>query len=151
MKILVKSVKNGLRLDLEMRLRDDKKIWNKYQREWVAKRRADFFKDKKCVQCGSTERLELDHIDRETKESHSIWSWSEVRRLAEIAKCQVLCHECHRLKTRKENSKLTEEQVRQIRYLYGLGNTTHRKLAKLFNIDNTKICHIVNRKYWKDI
>src|ERR1035437_4652710 len=71
----------------------------KYAREWVAKRRVDFFADKRCVQCGSTDRMELDHIDRTQKVSHSIWSWSAKRRNAEIAKCQVLCHDCHVDKT----------------------------------------------------
>lgn len=70
-----------------------------YQRRWKAKRRADFFKDKACAKCGSSERLELDHVDPKLKVSHSIWSWSEPKRAAELAKCQVLCHSCHWQKT----------------------------------------------------
>lgn len=70
-----------------------------YQRKWIAQRRYDFFSNEKCVRCGSTERLELDHINPQDKTTHNIWSWSEERRLAEIAKCQVLCHECHLHKT----------------------------------------------------
>lgn len=75
-----------------------------YQRKWVAARRNDFFKDKSCVKCGSTERLELDHIDRATKVSNSIWSWSEPRRLKEIEKCQVLCYDHHLEKTITETT-----------------------------------------------
>ena len=70
-----------------------------YQRQWVARRRATFFEDKCCVRCGSKERLELDHIDPKLKVSHNIWSWSEARQAEEIAKCQVLCHDCHLQKT----------------------------------------------------
>lgn len=70
-----------------------------YQRRWVAKRRADYFADKKCVRCGSTDDLELDHIDPRQKVSHSIWSWSASRRETELAKCQVLCEQCHKEKT----------------------------------------------------
>lgn len=70
-----------------------------YQRLYVAKRRAAYFKDRHCVKCGSKERLELDHIDPSTKISHNIWSWSEIRRSEELAKCQVLCYDCHKLKT----------------------------------------------------
>lgn len=80
-----------------------KEYLKNYSRLWIAKRRADFFKDKCCVKCGSTERLELDHIDPKTKKSrsaHAIWSFSEKRRLEEIAKCQVLCHNCHLQKTK---------------------------------------------------
>jgi hypothetical protein len=56
-----------------------------------------------CKRCGATENLECDHIDRTTKDSHRIWSWSNARREAELAKCQVLCHECHLTKTMAEN------------------------------------------------
>ena len=73
-----------------------------YQRLWRAKRRADFFLDKKCVECGSRENLELDHTDRSKKVSHRIWTWSKKRRLLEISKCQILCEACHKLKTTEE-------------------------------------------------
>ncbi len=75
-----------------------------YQREWVAKRRQAWFQDKKCP-CGSTERLELDHINPRDKEDHKIWSWSAERRNAELAKCQALCYYCHKKKTRKEGGR----------------------------------------------
>lgn len=81
----------------------DKEKKNQYQREWVAKRRSEFFADKVCVVCGSSRQLELDHIDPATKESHSIWSWSKARRDAELAKCQVLCRTHHEIKTAEEN------------------------------------------------
>lgn len=58
----------------------------------------------RCVRCGSTEKLELDHIDRATKSldlGHS-WSVSETRYRAELAKCQVLCRNCHKAKTSSE-------------------------------------------------
>lgn len=70
-----------------------------YARKWVANRRAEFFKDKTCVDCGSSENLELDHIDPLVKVSHRIWSWSAEKRAAEIAKCVVRCRSCHAAKT----------------------------------------------------
>lgn len=73
-----------------------------YQRKWMAARRLDFFTGKSCARCGSTKNLELDHIDPATKVSHRIWSWSEVRRQAELAKCQVLCHSCHQHKSTEQ-------------------------------------------------
>lgn len=72
-----------------------------YAREWVANRRAEFMADKSCVDCGSTEKLELDHVDPSLKVSHSIWSWSSDRRAAEIAKCVVRCFRCHKNKHMK--------------------------------------------------
>lgn len=73
-----------------------------YRRRWWQARRDSFFADKACVRCGAREHLELDHVDRGTKVSHRIWSWSQERRDAEIAKCQVLCKECHKAKTRED-------------------------------------------------
>lgn len=73
-----------------------------YQREWIAARRAAFFADKICVDCGSKEQLELDHRDPAQKEHHAIWSWSQKRRDVETAKCDVRCATCHRERHAKE-------------------------------------------------
>lgn len=67
-----------------------------YAREWVRKRRNEFFSNKKCLTCGVKENLVLHHLNKDTKEGHNIWSWSEKRRVAEIKKCIVLCDSCHR-------------------------------------------------------
>lgn len=74
-----------------------------YQREWTARRRARWLAGKVCVICGSTEDLQVDHIDPRTKVSHHVWSWSQARREAELAKCQVLCGPHHKEKTKREN------------------------------------------------
>lgn len=73
-----------------------------YMRKRNARIRAEFFTGKSCVQCGATDSLELDHIDPSQKVGHRIWSWSTERRMAEIAKCQVLCTDCHLAKTKAE-------------------------------------------------
>lgn len=75
-----------------------------YAREWMAARRAAWLAaNGPCVRCGSTLALHVDHVDPSTKVSHNVWSWSQVRREAELAKCQVLCRSCHESKTGKEN------------------------------------------------
>lgn len=77
-----------------------------YRREWYNKRRDDWVRrNGPCVQCGSNDGLEVDHIERQSKVSHRVWSWSLERRSAELAKCQVLCRACHRAKTSAENSR----------------------------------------------
>lgn len=81
-----------------MPLKDPEKR-KEYARHWMKNRRDSFFSGKTCVICGRTDSLELDHINPETKVSHRIWSWSEPRRLKELAKCQVLCSLCHQEKT----------------------------------------------------
>ena len=73
-----------------------------YKRRWVAARRAEWMADKSCVQCGSTQSLEVDHIDPTQKVSHRIWTWAIPRRNAELAKCQVLCTEHHKAKTKAQ-------------------------------------------------
>lgn len=83
---------------------DRREYLRNYQRQWVANRRAEFFRGKHCVLCGSSGRLELDHIFPAEKTSHNIWSWSESRRNAEIAKCRILCHDCHLDATRRDHS-----------------------------------------------
>ncbi len=71
-----------------------------YQRQWWRNRRLKWLAENgPCVKCGSSLNLEVDHIDPKTKVSHKVWSWSKPRREAELAKCQVLCRDCHRLKT----------------------------------------------------
>lgn len=78
---------------------DRKKYQREYQRRYVASRRATYLADKCCVECGSTENLEIDHIDPDQKISHRIWSWSDKRLQAELAKTQVLCNTHHKMKT----------------------------------------------------
>jgi 5-methylcytosine-specific restriction endonuclease McrA len=75
-----------------------------YKADWIKKRReklkdAWFLANGPCRICGSWEDLELDHLDPMSKFTHRIWSYSEPVRIAELAKCQALCHECHKAKT----------------------------------------------------
>ena len=95
---------------------DRKEYIRDYQRKWIANRRAKFFKDKVC-KCGSTESLQIDHVDPKTKVSHRVWSWSKERFDEEIKKCQILCHECHKEKTRLWN--LSRRKHGRTWYSYG--------------------------------
>ena len=59
----------------------------------------------KCVRCGTTGNLELDHIDRSQKAfttGAAFATWSEERVQAEVAKCQLLCKDCHLEKSKSE-------------------------------------------------
>ena len=68
----------------------------------------DYLDDKSCVECGmqDSRTLEFDHIKPEDK-SFSIaraindtYSWKTI--MSEIQKCQILCANCHKIKTAKE-------------------------------------------------
>lgn len=71
----------------------NKEQQREYQRNWMKKRRDAFFKGKECIECGSSEDLQLHHIGK--KENHRIWSWSEKRRNEELKQCVVKCKDCH--------------------------------------------------------
>ncbi len=81
----------------------------KYAREYavnVRKLRRDLWlaENGPCRKCGSDEELEIDHIDPKTKaiSVDLLWRRHADIRNAELAKCQVLCRKCHRLKTNEE-------------------------------------------------
>jgi hypothetical protein len=83
---------------------DRKEYLRNYQREWIAGRRREFFRDKMCQHCGCSDALELHHLDPTTKIANAIWSWAEERRLIEIAKCIILCNSCHWQETIKQRN-----------------------------------------------
>ena len=68
----------------------------RWYREVVKPRRKTWLKENgPCIVCGSWENLEVHHKDPAKKESHNVWTWSEERRLNELAKCEVRCSKCH--------------------------------------------------------
>lgn len=58
----------------------------------------------KCVLCGSIEKLEFDHKDKNKKNFNltQYWYLGEKKFRKEFKKCQLLCKNCHLLKTLKE-------------------------------------------------
>ena len=88
---------------------DRKEYMKAYHKKWynevVKPRRKAFFFNKKCEKCGSSDELELHHVDPSTKLSHNIWSWSEESRNKEVEKCIVLCRSCHQKYHKEKNIK----------------------------------------------
>lgn len=126
-----------------------------YMRQWIAQRRLRFFADKQCAVCGSKQNLELDHIDPVTKITNSIWSWSEERRETELVKCQILCKNCHQIKSKGEHArgvqngqaKLTEVQVTEI----FVSSIPKRQLGRIYGVDERTIRSIKSKRIWKDV
>lgn len=79
---------------------------NRYHRERRQRMRAEWIEQGggACVQCDSTDGLKIDHIDPEAKsyEISAIWNRAVEVRVAELAKCQILCRSCHQEKARLE-------------------------------------------------
>mgnify|MGYP003494614894 FL=1 len=77
-----------------------------YQRRWMQARRikAIEYLGSSCAGCGSSDKLEFDHKVRELKTSNISWllsrKWEVLK--DELDKCQLLCSDCHREKTRLE-------------------------------------------------
>lgn len=112
-----------------------------YQRRWVAERRALFFSEKACEWCGSPDELELHHRDVTRKENHRIWSWGEARRLAEIAKCIVLCATCHRRahsEARRVEAELRHVHGTRQRYELGCRCGDCREAKRTYNREHAK-------------
>lgn len=92
-----------------------------FQRKWVAKRRADHFKGKKCKKCGkpiSSKTADLDHIKphgNTEKIDHRLWSLKDSKRKKKLAGMQTLCKACHKKKTAKDLKKMAED----IKFLAG--------------------------------
>lgn len=108
-----------------------------------------------CVECESSEHLEVDHIDPLQKVSHCVWSWSEVKRNIELAKCQVLCYKCHKAKTARQFSerytgrilsnrrKIADRQIIKAVMLRQSGQTV-RQVAKLMGVSHVTIVRLTN-------
>jgi len=143
--------------------------YNAYHRAWTQKQKDAFYSNKSCQVCGSDERLEIDHIDPEKKIDNNIWNWAIERRLEELSKCRVLCHDCHvqrhvedgtfkrsgllhgRLGENGPNAKLKESQVRRIRLLVALGLKSQRGIAKELGLAPATVNQIIKMKRWRHI
>jgi hypothetical protein len=55
----------------------------------------------KCVGCGTTENLQFDHLDRTQKLFNigKCLDYSFEKLLPEVEKCQLLCYDCHEIKS----------------------------------------------------
>lgn len=78
---------------------------NRYMKERYERRRSEWIETLGgvCVECGTNERLEFDHIDPLSKEysvAKILSGGSEAKVATEMAKCQLLCHDCHKDKSR---------------------------------------------------
>lgn len=139
----------------------DKEKQSEYQLNWMNSRRDEWINENgPCAECKSSEDLEVDHIDPETKtwEPAQIWSRKKEDRDKELAKCQVLCHDCHLEKTKEFlssmwsgelsiSSKLSEDQVKEIR----TSSLSGVQLAQIYGVHKTTISDIRLYKTWKHI
>lgn len=93
-----------------VKARECRTCYNDYMRVYLAnryqqrKRHSLALLGNKCVGCGSDQNLEFDHVDRTTKHKSiaKMLMGSAAALAAELAKCQLLCENCHQKKTSAE-------------------------------------------------
>lgn len=83
-----------------------------YMRNKYKQRREDAISSLggKCEHCGATENLEFDHINAKEK-SFSLFkspNMSKEKFEIELAKCQLLCGDCHKVKSSKNGDNSTK-------------------------------------------
>lgn len=120
----------------------------------------------RCAHCGSTHALEFDHIDPVAKLftiARKLAGVSDARLQEELAKCQLLCFDCHLVKTKSEGhgggkpgegsnfAKLTECQVLEIRSKYVPRRYTMPMLAAEYGVTADAVKLVIARKTWKHI
>jgi 5-methylcytosine-specific restriction endonuclease McrA len=123
----------------------DKRKQLDYQNKWMQNRRQQWVEENgPCAYCGSWERLEVDHINPEEKWSHRIWAYREEKRLKELEKCQVLCYDCHKQKTRDEEvaagKRMSDVQIQQAQQMVAAGKS-YRATAKFFGVNHKTIIY----------
>lgn len=98
---------------------------------WVRKNkpRSDY-----CEECNKKEKLEVSNLSGKNKRDINDYKW--------------LCVPCHRNKDNKKAfiGKLTKDIIMKIRKDYGTGDFFQRHLAEKYNINQSTISRILNKK-----
>lgn len=143
---------------------DNEYMKNYMKARWLS-RRARYIAQLggKCVDCGTSDNLQFDHIDPNTK-SFTIstqTSRSEEAMQKELKLCVLRCSDCHIIKNKVDGSafknkvkgekintaKLTEDQA-----LYILTSMEPTKeLAAKFGINRHTVADIKSRRTWKHL
>lgn len=90
-----------------------------YSRRWKARRKAEFFADKVCEECGTDEDLQVDHIiPRRGSKYRQVWLMSKSQMDEEMKLCQILCRTHH-----------AEKTIRDMEITHGFKPYTHGTFA----------------------
>lgn len=141
------------------------KVWRR-ERTYKRKAEARALLGGVCVVCGTTKRLEFDHVDPSTKLfeiGRSADSVTDEAFWLEVAKCQLLCRLHHLEKSRLDGSlynpvfgeansksKLTVSDVIRIRELHASG-MSRNAIAREYGMSGPSIGDVVNRVTWKQV
>lgn len=136
----------------------DRATQRAYQRRWMAERRRAYLEGKACATCGATDptQLELNHIIPLCRNPrpmrHRIFSYTAVKREAELALVEPLCRACHHAESLRtgvlySSAKLTPTDVREIRA--GGQSVPAAVLAKRYGVRPEAIRKVLANETWK--
>ncbi len=140
-----------------------------HRREWLREYIRSIKATTPCTDCGRKYHycvMDFDHREDEAKLfnlSGATWRKGRKQIEKEIAKCDVVCSNCHRIRTHlrsgfdldpkiaasKTRRGLTREDVNQIFILYATGTLTHKQIAARFGVHRTAITHLLAGKSHK--
>lgn len=102
-----------------------------------------------CSKCGTT-KAKMYHwanVSGKYKRSNGLEDWIRL-----CVKCHsLLDYSSHACGEKNGNSRLSEKNVKKIIKEYSFKNTSHRKLAKKYDVSKPTIMRIVNKETWKHI
>ena len=123
-----------------------------YNREWMRKRRQEVITQLggKCTMCGVTDELEIDYIDPSAKAlpigSVLGMSLSNPVRIAELAKCQLLCSKHHSEKTVQARTEQRNKTIAQVYHLRDTTDLNQRQIAERIGIHRSHVTHILSKR-----
>lgn len=143
----------------------NKEDMNNYMKERYKKRMLIFKKmlGNRCTICGNTKYLHIDHKNPNKKEIkiNKMWNKKLDIILNELKKCQLLCKDCHELKSKKDGSqninKRNGEQINtaklSIKDVIYIKTSVEKRdiLAKKFSVSPSNISQIRTGKTWKHV
>lgn len=126
-----------------------------YSRTYMARRRKERrerlleMSGKICARCGSEENLEFNHLDRKAMLFRLSLdgmgkNWDLI--LAEWRKCELLCHDCHRIYTQEQyrNGEIPIwNSLKHVPYVCGTPRCYHEKACRC------ESCKAAGRAYKK--
>lgn len=94
-----------------------------------------------CINCGTTSNLEFDHIDPLTKINiiSNMYTAKYELFIAEVHKCQLLCHDCHIEKSNNNGDYL----LHRIKWQHGKSGYNNQKCR-------CKICKDAYKEFCKE-
>lgn len=133
-------------------------LQREYQREWMRRRRAEFFEGARCVYCGAARDLQVNHLVPLKIEprhgDHRFWSRRREVIEEELARCVPCCAACNRrhalaMGVGRPGAKLDEDAVRYIRASHG--ERSLDELAERFGVSVAAIRDVINGRTFRDL